>query len=189
MRNTAFITPKDYKPRPRLKKKGIEELIKNRKPTLVGISKLMSEIRSFVKVVKIDKNDHNFLRKKDFVEKEYGARSAENLARRRKIIVPGKITDLISGQIQELWGCHQQSIVLCNALKKMGVSANTYRYKMGTSVPHTVVIFELNGKTYNADIYNYNISIINPDFFSIAKKVPAKPITYEEFKRQKRKGL
>jgi hypothetical protein len=178
---SVFFKQKKFVPQKRIKN-GLTKLIEKRRPTILGITKLMKEIRSFVKPIEINKTHSNYLRRRKLVEGEYGKRTAKDLANRRKIIVPVLKKQNMA---QELWGCHQQSILLCSALRKMGIKADTYRYKQTKNTPHTIVIFELNNKKYEADIFNYNLSTLNPELLKIAKKIPPKPISYEEYKKEK----
>ncbi len=96
----------------------IKKFVEGRRPTLIGVKKLMLKIDKMIVEGKT----------LDEVRKAYGASPEE-------LIKKGKIPVLYYNG-KSAFGCYQQSSILYSALKEIGISSRLTRQMLG-GVPHS----------------------------------------------------
>ena len=132
----------------KLRTNSIREFVSNRRPTLLGVKKLMKSIEGMIvsAETRVDIIKGYKMTPKQMIEK-------------------GKIPVLFAGvkgaNREPVYGCYQMSSVLCTALKEMGLRPKMTRYFI-SGTPHSTVFFRLNGKLYEADpFYNSQIHLVD----------------------------
>jgi hypothetical protein len=184
---------------PRLPKNyGIKRLIKNTPPTIDAISALTIQIGSFIKPVKLDSSERSKLREK-VINNNRAKDDGATIARKKTIFVAGRPINqyqngklIKTNKLSPSTGCHPASLALYETLialqKKFKIKINP---KISRKRPnrnylnqtfHSTVIFELNGKFWEADPFYSRIKNpikeINSKDYHSRRCVPPIPIPY-----------
>jgi len=113
----------------------MQNFVAKRRPTLIGVKKLMKTIWGMVVPAQTRADIINGYKL-----------TPEQIMRK------GKIPVLFKGN-EPRYGCYQMSSVLYSALKELGLRPRMTRFFVSTGVPHTTIIFSLNGRLYEADTF------------------------------------
>jgi hypothetical protein len=153
-KNKSILLIRKTRPTP------LQEFVKGRRPTLVGVKKIMLKIEKLI------------VEAKNFREAVEAYKLTPN-----EMISKGKIPVFFS-KGTSVFGCYHQSVLLHAALKELGISARITRQFVG-GAPHSTVIFRLNGKMYEADpFYENQIHLVD----DTRKKYIGEAIALKQFK-------
>lgn len=141
------ITRKPFR-RQKIIKNGIDSLVKGKNPTLLGVTRLMQEIESWTRISKIRTGKTIARKRFELLKRILAERTPEEYAQRRHIPVPNNPRDK---KLIRFWGCHQQSQILLEALRKIGIPASLTVCNVELGAPHTRVYFEIGGNHFEAD--------------------------------------
>jgi len=157
----------------------LKNFVTGRTPTLLGVKKLM------FKIEKITVEGKTF----DEVRTAYAQKPEQ-------LVANGKIP-VFFRKGEPIFGCYQQSSVLYSSLKELGISARLTRQILG-GVPHSTVLFRLNGKLYEADpFYGQQINLVDKErkknISYLMKRNQFKFIkpgkyTYQDYRKEKKTG-
>jgi len=161
-------------------RKGLEALIRGRQPNLIGVTRVMNDIRNYMRIFDLRGSDKATIDGRKLLRKVYSTKAAEDYLKWGFIPVQGTKKD---GKVLASYGCHQQSMVLHKALKAMGIKAHLVRY-ISHNAPHTTVIFKMNGKMYEADPFYGRIGDVSEKAQKSGKIIQNKPISWERYVAQ-----
>ena len=166
--------------RPAKKPRGIDGLVRNRKPTLGDIKKIMVTVNKMV------------VPAKNLSE----ARAAYNTPP-EKLVKDGRIPVIFGKDGVANYGCYQLCGVMYRALERLGLEPKLSRQLHGTQ-PHTRVFFTLKGEMYEIEMFfNLSINKVDKELLGKMKEAMEKgafrfiepgSISYKQFKNQKRIG-
>ena len=187
--------PRDY---------GVKRLIKKRPVTIKGINALTKEIGLFIKPVDYSNRGKRGEAMKQVISRNRANDSGLDVARKKAIYVKGLPTrQYVAGELvgkKTLLpknGCHPACLVLYESLKaiqkktKVPLNPKISRVqpakgKMAGSLFSSTVVFELNGKFFEADPFyarhGANIKEITKKDAKKRRYVPPTPISYEAAK-------
>lgn len=128
----------------------VKGFVSKRRPTLLGITKLMKQINSLV--VPAPDSKIGF----EEAKKAYPARNIDKFIKEGKISVPFR-------RGQAIWGCYQQSMILYYSMKALGFKPRIFREVLSPGVVHTSLWFRRNGQLYEADpFYRARVYKVDP---------------------------
>ncbi|MEK6958667.1 MAG: hypothetical protein AABW59_01335 [archaeon] len=179
--------PRDY---------GIKRLIRGRAVTLEAINALTKEIGAFIKPVNYAKRGNLGNAMREVIGRNRAKDDGFAVARKKAIYVKGLLSaQYIPGKgtskpsLLPQGGCHPASLALYETLKaierktKIKLNPGISRQLNGEAIRfHSTVIFELDGKYWEADPFHARIGtsikeITKKDALS-RRYVPAKPMSY-----------
>ncbi len=157
----------------------LKNFVTGRTPTLLGVKKLMLKIEKMI----VEGKTFNE------ISKAYGEKPEQ-------LVANGKIPVFFRNG-KSIIGCYQQSSILYSSLKELGISARLTRQIL-SGVPHSTVIFRLNGKLYEADsFFDQRIDLVDnqrkENIKYLMKRNQFKFIkpgkyTYQDYRKEKKTG-
>ncbi len=141
----------------------IRNFVSKRRPTLLGVTKLMKQINQLV--VPAADTKIGF----EEAKKAYSAEKIDNFIKEGKIPIPYQ-------RGQAIWGCYQQSKILYYSMKALGFKPRMFKEVISPGVVHTSLWFRRNGQLYEADPF-YRAKVYKVD-----------PVRKEQAKQQMKLG-
>ncbi|MBT4870557.1 MAG: hypothetical protein HON47_03220 [Candidatus Diapherotrites archaeon] len=126
-------------------KQAVQNFVAKRRPTLLGVKKLMKTVEGMLVPAQTRTDVLN----------------GYNLTP-EQMIKKGKIPVIFFNGKEPKYGCYQMCSVMYAALKEMGLKPKMTRYFISNHVPHSTILFSLNGKIYEADpFYNSQLNRVD----------------------------
>jgi hypothetical protein len=188
---------------------GVQRLIKNRTVTIESINALTKEVGAFIKPVEYAHRGKRGELMRQVIGRNRAKDTGQDVARKKSIFVKGLPTaELVDGKLVKSKillphsGCHPASLALYEALKALqkktrvklnpkiarGYSSSNSRQPTSGQNGgfNSTVIFELNGKFWEADPFHArigaNIKEITQEDAHNRRYVPPNPISFDATK-------